>query len=166
MFLEYIKRINNGLNIIPENDGVAILFLSMIPELLGNFSIELGLDAGGLGDAVHGFVDFVLLELGGLGIAEGFEGRDELAVLVWRHDWLFKFYYLISNLLRRVFKFLLRCIFFDAIVVLLISKKNIYLKQIHFYFIKFFIWLANYIISKSSSLMFFDLCPSSISSKL
>jgi hypothetical protein len=82
MFLEHIERINNGLNIIPKNDSVSILFLSMIPELLGNFSIELGLDAGGLGDAVHGFVDFVLLELGGLGIAEGFEGRDELAVLV------------------------------------------------------------------------------------
>lgn len=82
MFLEDIERINNGLNIIPENDSIAILFLSMIPELLGNFSIELGLDAGGLGDAVHGFVDLVLLELGSLGIAEGFEGGDEFAVLV------------------------------------------------------------------------------------
>lgn len=85
MFLEHVQRIYNRLNVVPQYNRIAILFWSMIPQLLGDLSIEFSRDPSWGWDFVHGFVDFVLLELGGLWVAEVFEGRDDFAVLVWGH---------------------------------------------------------------------------------
>lgn len=41
MFSEYIKGINDGLNIISQDDSVSFLLGSMIPKFLCHLSIEL-----------------------------------------------------------------------------------------------------------------------------
>lgn len=44
MFLEHVQRIYNRLNVVPQYNRIAILFWSMIPQLLGDLSIEFSRD--------------------------------------------------------------------------------------------------------------------------
>ena len=86
VFLEHVQRVYHWLNVVSEDDCVAVLFRRMIPQLLGDLTIEFGWNTCRSWDLVHGFVDFVLLKLGCLWVAEVFEGWHDLTVLIWGHS--------------------------------------------------------------------------------
>jgi len=81
MLSEYIQGVNNGLDVVSQNDSISFLLWSMIPEFLCHLSVELTWTTSCSWYLVHCFINFVLLKGWCFWVAEIFEWGDDFIEL-------------------------------------------------------------------------------------